>query len=364
MQAGEFTRALSRVFDVNPSGLNWPRAVLFLDVALVPLVVFWAVGHEQYLLSALFGALFAGLADPGGDYGYRIARIGGLALIGAGVTALGFGLGGSAWGWLLLVSFVVTLLAGLALTFGARRFAEAVLLNVWFIVALALGASLHRQTQIISHTWAQVAAWVGGSALWLAAMSFAWLVGGRRDMPQPVTELPGDNSPRTLTPQQRAFAVVRAVAIAGSVAIAFGLNLSHAAWLPIAAIVAMKPSLEQSTLVATQRVVGALMGAGAAILLLLIPASEHGLRLFAIERGMEVIAIVLFLHAAATRFFNYAIYTGAIAAGVLILQDLIQPSNYSAEADRVFWTLAGVAIGVVVTPLASLLANRWGKAKS
>ena len=33
---------------------------MFLDVALVPLVVFWAIGHEQYLLSALFGALFAG----------------------------------------------------------------------------------------------------------------------------------------------------------------------------------------------------------------------------------------------------------------------------------------------------------------
>ncbi len=62
---------LSKVFELNPEGLNWPRAVLFLDVALVPLVVFWAIGYEQYLLSALFGALFAWLADPGGGYGQR-----------------------------------------------------------------------------------------------------------------------------------------------------------------------------------------------------------------------------------------------------------------------------------------------------
>ena len=57
---------LSKVFKLNPAGLNWPRAVMFLDVALVPLVVFLAIGYEQYLLSALFGLLFTALADPGG----------------------------------------------------------------------------------------------------------------------------------------------------------------------------------------------------------------------------------------------------------------------------------------------------------
>lgn len=73
------------------------------------------------------------------------------------------------------------------------------------------------------------------------------------------------------------FAVIRAVVIAGTVALAFGLDLSHGYWLPIAAMVAMKPSLEQSTLVAVQRLAGALIGAAAAALLLLIPAGEHGL---------------------------------------------------------------------------------------
>ncbi|WUH89834.1 hypothetical protein OG900_06680 [Streptomyces sp. NBC_00433] len=63
---GKVVGWLSKVFELNPAGLNWPRGVLFLDMALVPLVVFWAIGHEQYLLSALFGLLFAWLADPGG----------------------------------------------------------------------------------------------------------------------------------------------------------------------------------------------------------------------------------------------------------------------------------------------------------
>ena len=38
---------------------------------------------------------------------------------------------------------------------------------------------------------------------------------------------------------------------------------------------------------------------------------------------------------------NYALYCAAIAAAVLILLDLPQPSNYAAEGDRVLWTLCG-----------------------
>jgi uncharacterized membrane protein YccC len=94
------------------------------------------------------------------------------------------------------------------------------------------------------------------------------------------------------------FAVIRALVTAGTVALAFGLNLSHGYWMPIAAMAAMKPSLQQSTLVAVQRLAGALIGAVAAALLLLIPASEHGLRLFAVERGLEVVALVLLMHGA------------------------------------------------------------------
>jgi uncharacterized membrane protein YccC len=159
------------------------------------------------------------------------------------------------------------------------------------------------------------------------------------------------------------FAVIRAVVIAGTAALAFGLNLSHGSWLPIAAIVAMKPSLEQTTLVALQRLAGALIGAAAAALLLLIPASEHGLRLLSITFGLEVVAIVLLMHAAAIRFWNYAFYTGAIAAAVLTLLDLPQPSDYGAEGYRVLWTLCGVAIGVLVMFLADLLAKRKSAAK-
>lgn len=336
--------------------------MLFLDVALVPLIVFDAIGYQQYLLSAVFGLLFAGLADPGGSYGRRASHIAVFALIGAGLTALGFGIGTDAWGWLVLAAFAVTLAAGLAVTFGAHRFVAAILLSLWFIVTLGLAFSLHHYSHVTSYTWAQVLAWAGGSALWIAVTFIAWLVRGRRDQPQPVAELPGDISRRKLTRPLVMFAVIRALAIAGSVAIAFGLNLSHGYWMPIAAMVAIKPSLEQTTLLAAQRVAGALVGAAAAALLLLIAASVTGPRLLAVEHGLAVVALVLLMHGAAIRFWNYALYCGAIAAGVLILIDLPQPSSYQAEGYRVLWTLCGVGIGVLVMLLASLLAKPTAKA--
>jgi Fusaric acid resistance protein-like len=353
---------LSKVFELIPAGLNWPRAVMILDVMLVPLVVFAAIGHEEYLLSAVVGVVFTAAADPGGSYGYRASRVAIFGLIGAGLTALAFGIGGSAWGWLVLAAFAVTLLAGLAVMFGAHRFVAAYLLSVWFIIALGIAFSFHHHTRITSYTWAQVLAWTGGVALWIAVTFIAWLVRGRQDRPEPFSEMPGDTSRHPLTRPAIMFAVIRAVAIAGTTALAFGLDLSHGYWMPIAAIVAMKPSLEQTTVVAVQRLAGALIGAVAAALVLLIPVSEHGLRLLSITHALEVVAIVLLMHAAGIRFWNYALYYTATSAGVLILLDLPQPSNYGAEGYRVLWALCGVATGVLVMLLAGLLAKRTAKA--
>jgi uncharacterized membrane protein YccC len=50
--------------------------------------------------------------------------------------------------------------------------------------------------------------------------------------------MPGDTSRHELGRPLIMFAVIRAVAIGGAVAIAFGLDLAHGYWLPIAAITA------------------------------------------------------------------------------------------------------------------------------
>ena len=50
---GKGTSWPSKVFELNPAGFNWGRGVLILDLMLVPLIVFLAIGHEEYLLSGL-----------------------------------------------------------------------------------------------------------------------------------------------------------------------------------------------------------------------------------------------------------------------------------------------------------------------
>lgn len=262
----------------------------------------------------------------------------------------------------MLAAFAVTLVAGLAAAFGVRRFVNALLLNIWFIAAVGLAFNLHHHAHITSHTWAQVLAWAAGAALWIVLTFVEWLIRRREDRSQPIAELPGDTSRKKLTPPLITFAVLRALAIAGTVALAFGLDLSDGNWIPIAAIVAMKPSLEQAALVSAQRRAGALIGAIIAVLLLLIPAGEHGLKLFAVKRGLEVVALVLLMHGVGIRFLNYALYCAAIAAGVLLLVDLPQPSNYTAEGNRVLWTLCGAGIGLLVILLAALLGKRHPKA--
>ena len=168
--------------------------------------------------------------------------------------------------------------------------------------------------------------------------------------------------PRKLTPPLIAFAVLRALGIAGATAIAFGAGLSHADWTPIAALIAMKPDLNQTAVVAAQRLAGALIGAAAAVLLLLIPANESGTKLVAVELALYVVVIAILMQGAGIRFWNYAFYTAAIAAGVLLAADLSHPSNYSAEGQRVLYTLIGVTIALLVMLLGNLLAKLSAKA--
>ncbi len=342
---------VANVFAVNRGAIHWSRALVLLFVTLVPFAVLWAVGQEQYFLSAAFGAVFMAAADPGGAFGYRASHLAVYALAGAVLTAVGFALGGGDWGWVALAAFVVTLAAGLAARFGAHRFLGAELLNVWFIVALAIADS-NQRSHTASHTWAQAVAWLAGGALWLVVVFVAWLARGREDRSQPLAELPSDTQAREMSRPLIMYAVIRAIAIAITVTIAWGLDLPHADWMPVAAIVAMKPRLDEAKLTSEQRFAGAFIGAVISALLLLTVKNEHAL---------ELITIGFLTVAFAIRFANYAFYCAAIATAVLIALDLPNPTNFTAEAERVLYTFIGLAVGLLVMLLAGLIAKRTAK---
>ena len=175
---------------------------------------------------------------------------------------------------------------------------------------------------------------------------------GRKAEPQPVAEIPGNISPRPLTRPIVLFAVIRAVALSIAVAIAFGLKLPDAYWMPIAAIIAMKPDLQQSALVAEQRVAGTIAGAAVAALVLLAVDNRTAL---------EVVIVVLLALAGSIRTVSYTWYTAAVAGAVLIAADVPHPSNFTDEGRRILFTLAGVGISIIVLLLAGLLEKHAAK---
>jgi Fusaric acid resistance protein-like len=192
-------------------------------------------------------------------------------------------------------------------------------------------------------------AWLIGSAPWIAVALVAWLARRRRAVVSHFPEIPGDTTPMKLTSPLVLFAVIRAVAVAISVAIAFGLNLPDADWMPVATIDAMKPSLAQSALFAEQRLAGAVIGAATAALFLLMIDNKDAL----------VVTIIIFSALATSiRGVNYALYCAAVAAAVLIAIDLPNPSNLGDEGRRVLFTFIGVGIAVVVMFIANLLQKR------
>ena len=351
---------LAKVFEVKWQGFNLRRGAV-LGVVLGLMIVVGVLPHERrYFLSALFGALFVAISDPGGKYGPRVLAMAAMAGAGALLTALGFGIGAGPWGFVVLAAFLATLLGGLAVKYGLHRFVAAHLLNIWFILVLGLPTLIafghpgaFHSGLIHTEPWKQALAWLTGSAVWIAYTFIMWLARGRVTAPQPVAEIPGDISPRPLTRPLILFAVIRAVAVSIAVAIAFGLQLPNAYWMPIAAIIAMKPDLQQSTFFAVQRVAGTTLGAAVAALVLLAVDNKTAL---------EVIIVVLFAVAASIRFVNYAWYTAAVAAGLLIAMDVPHPSNLANEGRRILFTLAGVGIAVIVLFLADRLRKHTAKA--
>jgi hypothetical protein len=340
------------MFELKRQGFNLRRGVSVLAALLVPLIVLEAVHQQQYWLSVSFGALFVGLSDPGGDYAQRVRRMTEFALVGALLTALAFGIGGWAWGLVVLAAFVITLLAGLAVKFGSHRFVMGILLNAWFVIALTL-PDAYQPAHIHTRAWAQALAWLAGSALMIAYTGITWLARGRSAQPQPVAEIPGDISPVKLTRPLVFFALLRAIALSIAVAIAFGLHLPNADWMPVATIVALKPSLQQSALVAEQRVAGTILGAAVAALFLLAVGSKIVL---------EVVMVVLGALAGSIRMVNYTLYCAAVAGFALIGMDLPHPTDLAAEGRRVLFTFIGVGIAVIAMLLASQLQKRAAKA--
>jgi hypothetical protein len=89
---------LAEVFAVKWHQFNLRRFIVFGVILGLLIIVGVLPDERRYFLSAIFGLLFVALSDPGGSHGPRVAKMAVMALAGALLTALGFGIGAGAWG--------------------------------------------------------------------------------------------------------------------------------------------------------------------------------------------------------------------------------------------------------------------------
>jgi hypothetical protein len=338
----------AQVFAVNPKGLNMTLGVAAGAILLVPLVVMTLLGVENYWASLAYGILYPALCDPGGEFSVRAREISIIAILGAVLTLWGFGIGADAWGWVALSVFVVVLGTSLAVKFGMHRFVGGLLLSVWFLIALSI-QDAYAAENVHTSAWSQMLAWIVGSALLLAVSCAFWRARGRKAQPSRVPEIPGDMTTMKLNRGMVLYGLLRAIAVAAAVAIAFGSHTPNADWMPIAALVAMKPTLGQSTVFAVQRIVGTVIGALVATVFLLTVDNKHAL---------EVIFIVLAMACGALYSVSYTYYCAAVAAAVLIVIDIPHPTDLANEAMRVLFAFIGVGIAVGVTYVGTVMARR------
>ena len=344
---------LSKVFAVDRTKFSPTGGIAIGGILLLIWLIVAHLHLQKYLVTIVFAVLTTALSDPGRGFARRVRAMGVYGLVGAGVTALAFFVGTQASGFVVASLFLVTLLAGLAVKFGLHRFTAGLLLNVWFVLAVGLPIS-YRADRIHTDGWHQALAWLIGSAVWITLTGVVWLVSRRRWSPAPIIDVPGEpGAPVALTRPIVLFALVRALAIGASAAIAFGLHEPNADWMVIATLIAMKPSIEQSRLVGLQRVFGAALGAAVAIPILLVVHDKVAL---------EATIILLAAIGASIHGANYAYYTAAIASAALIAADIPHPSDYAAEGRRVLFTFIGVGIGVLVMFVADRFKQRASQA--
>ena len=342
---------LAEIFKVNRQGFSLRRGAVFAVVLGLLIVVGVLPDDRRYFLTAIFGALIVAVSDPAGNTAPGGQDGGGgrgrCATDGAGVRhrrrPLGVGGAGRVRGHVagrpggdIRPAPVRRGVSAQRLVHHRPRPAHAPFLQPAGPVQVRPAA--HR-------TVAAGAGLADRIGAWIAYTFIVWLVRGRAPQPQPVSEIPGDISPRPLTRPTLLFAVIRAAALAIAVAISFGLLLPRY-WMPMATITAMKSSLQQSALIAGQPIAGRVVGAAVAALVLLAVDNRTAL---------EVIVVVLVALAASVHGVTLRLVTAALGAAILIAADVPHPPNLADEGRRILFTFAGVGIAVIVMFLADQL---------
>ncbi len=331
---------LANLLEIKTDKLDWGYGLRVVVILFVSYIVLGQLGLGKYWFGLTLGALLVAASDQITlPIGYRVLRLGSITLVGVLLTFLGQVLGVN-WELAVLGTFLVTLLCGASLAWGQPAALATYFLNIWFLVALFLPGG-------VAQAWPYALAWLIGGGCYTLLVA----VGYKRSpsTPEPAQGTAPVWSPgplfatyfalfRFTSPQFR-FVLLKALAVTIGTVIALGFHLPHADWVPLFTLVVFQPDLEQTLNIFVPRLVGTILGATLAAVLL---SSVHNKDLLAL-----VIIVSAFIAYTMIKA-NLLIYMFFYTTELLLLIDLPTPGSLTDVWARVVNVFIGALIAVVV----------------
>ncbi|HET9075673.1 MAG TPA: FUSC family protein [Acidimicrobiales bacterium] len=147
----------------------------------------------------------------------------------------------------------------------------------------------------------------------------------------------------TLSSQACRHALRMAVSLAAAVAISHAFRLDHAYWLPMTAMLVLRPDFGSTVTRGISRVVGTLIGAG--LVTLVLAAARPG------PDWLIGVVIVLCFAATTLVLANYAVFSVCIASLVVTLLAFLGEPELSTAGDRSIFTVLGAVLALAAYAL-------------
>jgi hypothetical protein len=336
----------------NPDAHLTPaRGTRAAVATLLPLVIIELVGLGRLGSSAaagtLLGALMAAFCDLGPSLHIRTRAMGAGILLGTLLMLLGSAIGGPWWVAVPALG-IATFLSGLLPIYGPVVAQVGTILTVVF--ALALGRASGPAAALPT----ALGFLFGGTFMLVLVVLSSLLRRAIPPTPQPPAA-PPPAQPRQAAPTPRLvyrspalyFALLRAVGTGLVAGLAWGSGVLYPQWAPIVVITSVRPDQMAAILLTTQRVIGTILGAGLADVILLLNHEPLVLVVLAIA-GVFLAFTVLDL--------SYTLFVFFLTFLTLLLLNIPGPGP-SYVVLRVVATVIGGAAALGVSLLAAWLTR-------
>ncbi len=326
------------------------RGVRAALAMLLPVVVIDVLGRNRVSSSAavgtLLGVLFVAFCDVGVTLRDRVRAMTAGATVGALLLTLGSAIGGLWWVAVLALALATFLSGMLPPVYGPVAGQVGIVLTI--VLAVALGRDGGLALALPS-----ALGFLFGGAFFLLLVLVSFLL---RRLPPPVGEAPsaaqtpphaGPKVPITVRSPMIYLALLRATGTALVAGLAWGSGMAYPQWAPIVVIGSVRPDQMAALRLTTQRVVGTVLGAGLADVVLLWVQNP------VVLAGFAVTGVFL---AFTVKDVNYTFFVFFLTTLILLLLNLPTPGPTHA-ALRVLTTLVGAAVALGISWLSAWLAQ-------